>query len=128
MTVNGRPVDATVGPDGYVAVDRDWKAGDRVAFVLPLPVQRVTASDKVAATRGRVALRRGPLVYNIESADGAVDRPLTPAAGLTAEWSPDLLGGVESIRGTFADGSPMVAIPNYARLNRGGRSVVWIKD
>jgi hypothetical protein len=32
------------------------------------------------------------------------------------------------LNGTFADGSPMIAIPNYARENRGGRSIVWIRD
>jgi hypothetical protein len=32
------------------------------------------------------------------------------------------------IKGTFADGTPMTAVPNYARLNRGGRSIVWLKD
>jgi hypothetical protein len=26
------------------------------------------------------------------------------------------------------NGKPLTAIPNYARLNRGGRSIVWIKD
>jgi uncharacterized protein len=31
------------------------------------------------------------------------------------------------IRGEFGDGTPLLAIPNYARLNRGGRSIVWIK-
>ena len=40
----------------------------------------------------------------------------------------DLLGGVKVIKSTFADGKPMLAIPNYAQLNRGGRSLVWIKD
>jgi hypothetical protein len=28
----------------------------------------------------------------------------------------------------LADGSPMVAIPNYTRLNRGGRSIVWLRE
>jgi uncharacterized protein len=39
-----------------------------------------------------------------------------------------LLGGVMVIRSTATDGSPLLAIPNYARLNRGGRSMVWFKD
>ena len=43
---------------------------------------------------------------------------LPPDAPLTTEWRGDLLGGVTVIKGTFADGSPMVAIPNYARMNR----------
>ncbi len=32
------------------------------------------------------------------------------------------------MEGAFSDGSKMTAVPNYARLNRGGRSVVWIRD
>jgi hypothetical protein len=59
------------------------------------------------------------LLYNIEQVDvGDVGKVLPPDAPLTTEWRPDLLGGVMVIKGTFADGSPMVAIPNYARMNR----------
>jgi DUF1680 family protein len=128
LTVNGQADDAKVGPDGYASITRTWKAGDRITFELPLRAQRVTASDKVAATRGRVALQRGPLVYNIESADQDVTRPVGAMPDLSAQWSPDLLGGVVALHATFADGTPLLAIPNYARLNRGGRSLVWMKQ
>jgi hypothetical protein len=47
---------------------------------------------------------------------------------LTTEWKPDLLGGVVVVKGMFANGADLTAIPNYARNNRGGRSLVWIKD
>ena len=40
------------------------------------------------------------------------------SAPLTAEWRPDLLGGVVVIQSKFADGSPMNAIPNFTRYNR----------
>jgi hypothetical protein len=40
-----------------------------------------------------------------------------------------LLGGVMTIKGKWNDGSPLLAIPNYARENRGaGKSLVWLKD
>jgi uncharacterized protein len=82
-------------------------------------VQRIRAVDAVEADRGKVALRYGPLLYNIEQVDvGDIGKVLPPDAPLTTEWRPDLLGGVMVIKGTFADGSPMVAIPNYARMNR----------
>jgi DUF1680 family protein len=129
ITVNGQTVEATPDAGGYVAINRQWKAGDRIEFTMPMQVQRITASDKVAATRGRVALRRGPLIYNLETADGQdVEKPVSTQSSLTADWSPDLLGGVTTIHGTFADGTPLVAIPNYARLNRGGRSLVWMRE
>ena len=77
------------------------------------------AIDTVEATRGKVALRYGPLVYNIEKVDvGSLDKVLAPDAPLTTEWRPDLLGGVMTIKGTFTDGTPMLAIPHYARMNR----------
>jgi hypothetical protein len=82
----------------------------------------------VAATAGRVALRYGPLIYNFESVDQNLDSVLTPEATLSTEWRPDLLGGVMVIRGAFQSGAPLTAIPNYARLNRGGRSIVWVRD
>jgi len=114
--------------DGYVTLTREWQAGDRIEFELPMPVQRVKASDQIAATKGRVALRYGPLIYNFESVDQNLDSVLDLKAPLTTEWRADLLGGVRVIRGTFTDGKPMLAIPNFARLNRGGRSIVWLKD
>jgi DUF1680 family protein len=113
--------------NGYVVITRTWQAGDKVEFEVPLAIQRVKADERIVATRGKVALRYGPLVYNLESKDQNVESILDPAAPLTTEWKPDLLGGVMVIKGAFADGQPLLAIPNYARLNRGGRSLVWIK-
>ncbi|MEI6675242.1 MAG: beta-L-arabinofuranosidase domain-containing protein, partial [Verrucomicrobiota bacterium] len=127
LTVNGQPVTPLID-HGYALVTREWHAGDRVELDLPLPVQRVTASDKIPATSGRVALRRGPLVYNIESVDQDIEASLAPDAPLTTTWQPNMLDGVMVIQGTYQDGKPLLAIPNYARLNRGGRSLVWIKD
>ena len=108
-------------------------AGDLIEFELPIKPQRVKASEKVAADRGLVALRFGPLVYNFEAADNAgMDRSTLPALSsnspLNAKWEPDLLDGVVVIRGQAPDGSPLTAIPNYARNNRTGRSAVWIRD
>ncbi|TWT75709.1 Non-reducing end beta-L-arabinofuranosidase [Posidoniimonas polymericola] len=137
VAVNGEPVDAEV-EGGYLVIRREWKKGDTIALELPMTPQRVKCVDLVEANRGRVALRYGPLVYNIEAVDGNdLDGVLPPEAELTTEWRPDLLGGVLVIKGEFADGSPLVAIPNYARNNRypegvrgrrGPSSIVWIRD
>ncbi len=127
LAVNGKALSPTIA-DGYVALKRTWNPGDRIELELPMKVQRVKASDKIAADRGRVALRYGPLVYNVESVDQDVDQVLAPDSPLTTQWEPGLLGGVLVIRGTFANGARLTAIPNYARNNRGGRSLVWIRD
>jgi len=118
LAVNGSPVKQQI-ENGYAVIDRTWKAGDVIELELPMKVQRIRATDNVEADRGKVALRYGPLIYNIEKVDvGDVEKVLPPDAPLTTEWRGDLLGGVMVIKSRFADGSPMVAIPNYARMNR----------
>ncbi len=131
-TINGIPTntpdDDVSSHDGYMVVSRKWTAGDQIGIEMPFEPQRIKADERIAADRGRVALRYGPLIYCIESVDQNVDSVLPPDAPLTAEWRPDLLDGVMVIRGKFADGKSMLAIPYYARANRGGRFVVWIRD
>jgi DUF1680 family protein len=99
-------------------ITRAWKAGDKVDVMLPMKVQRVHADERIQDARNKVALRYGPLIYNIEQVDQSIDKALSPNSPLTVEWKGDLLGGVMVIKGKFADGSPMMAIPNYARTNR----------
>ena len=117
LAVNGAVVKPVIDK-GYAVITRQWKAGDRVDLVLPMKVQRVhTATDQIAADRNKVALRYGPLMYNIEKVDQDIGKTLSSEAELTAEWR-DLLSGVMVIKGAFSDGSAMVAIPNFARTNR----------
>jgi DUF1680 family protein len=117
LSVNGKAV-KPVMDKGYAVIARDWKAGDKIEMELPLKVQRVQPSDKIASTKDKVALRYGPLIYNIEKVDQDITKSLAPGSALTAEWRGDLLGGLTVIKGEFADGSKLTAIPNYARTNR----------
>ncbi len=64
----------------------------------------------------------------MDQADGTINRALDEKTPLTAHWEPGLLEGVEVIKGKFTDGTDLTAIPYYARLNRGGRSLVWMQD
>jgi hypothetical protein len=139
ISVNGSAITPSVDK-GYAVISRQWKAGDKIDLKLPMKIQRVKASDKIEATKGRVALRYGPLIYSAERVDQDIDNILIPESALTAEWKGDLLGGIMVIKGTWADGSVLTAIPNYARDNRDasdqndrrGRgtisSYVWLKD
>jgi hypothetical protein len=87
---------------------------------LPMTVQRVKGDAQIEATRGKVALRYGPLVYTVERADQLrTDLPLGRAA-VVPEWRGELLGGVTVLRGRWQGGTPMTAVPYYARANRTG--------
>lgn len=134
LSVNGKSIPAK-GVNGYVAIKRTWKAGDKVDIQIPMQVQTIKADNNIVADRGKVALKYGPLIYNVEEADHQdINKAIGPGP-LSTEWRSDLLSGVLTIKGTWADGTPLVAIPNYARNNRKatpdakdtGGSAVWIK-
>ena len=135
LAVNGQEISPRI-ENGYAAITRQWKAGDTINLSLPMEVQVIKPSDKIVADHGRIALRYGPLIYNVERADQPNINLALGSAPLTPEWRGDLLGGVMVIKGQWADGSPLVAIPNYARENRiaqgpgrgsGPNSIVWFK-
>ena len=117
LQVNGTPVTPRI-EHGYAVITRSWKAGDKIDLALPMQIQRIKASKNIAATTGRVALRYGPLIYSAEQVDQDITKVLAPNSALTTEWKDELLGGVLIIKGAWADGSALTAIPNYARNNR----------
>jgi len=59
----------TSGADGWVRVRGRFRAGHRVVLDLEPTVEAVTADPRIVENRGRVALRRGPVVYAFESPD-----------------------------------------------------------
>jgi DUF1680 family protein len=128
LAVNGKKISPKI-VNGYAAITREWQAGDKIELSLPMEVQVITPDAKIKADHGRVALRYGPLIYNVETADQP-DINLAPdLKSLKPEWRADLLGGTMTIKGKWSDGSPLLAIPNYARENRGAeKSIVWLDD
>lgn len=152
LKVNGTAV--TAKPvNGYVTITREWTAGDRIRLELPMEPQRVYANPGVIMDVGRVALKRGPLVYCIEEADnpgGRVQRLKLPrSAALKVSTRADLFSGTpvvtlsapaaavdegewhELYRTTppREDQSSLTALPYYLWANRGnGSMVVWIPE
>jgi uncharacterized protein len=154
LTAGGEPHDAAAGT--YASVRRQWRAGDVVELVLPMPVRFTAADERIDAVRGCVAIERGPLVYAVEAVDQApgvrVDGLRLDRAGRTrVEHRPDLLGGVTVVHavgrpggdpdpgGPYRDAAtarpaagpevPVVAVPYFAWANRGiGPMRVWLPD
>ncbi|WP_314005210.1 glycoside hydrolase family 127 protein [Xanthocytophaga flava] len=142
LTVNGKP--ATYQMDhGYAVIKRQWKKGDEISLVLPMPVRKVVANAKVEADHNKVALQRGPVVYCAEWPDytngGVLNLVLDKNASLTPDYKAELLGGVEVLEGSASQAKrstnnkvelsavPFKAIPYYAWANRGsGEMAVWL--
>src|SRR5215469_2344728 len=68
FAINGREEHPTM-QKGYEVVTREWKAGDRIELELPMEPQRVVADPRIKANLDSIALKYGPLVYNVEAPD-----------------------------------------------------------
>ncbi len=65
LLVNGEPHEVT--PGSYAEIRRQWNSGDEIELTLPMEPQLVEAHPLVEETRNQIAVKRGPLVYCLES-------------------------------------------------------------
>jgi len=104
VRVNGAPTDCTVQPESYCDIRREWRAGDFVDLDLPMPTRLLEANPLVEEAVNQVAIRRGPVVYCLESPDLPSDVKLSdviiPAdTQWTARFDQRLLGGIVVLEG-----------------------------
>jgi DUF1680 family protein len=144
LKVNGKTIDKLDTARGYATIHRKWKRGDIVQLNLAMPVLGVTANQQVEATKGRVALLRGPIVYCFEGTDNgqAVQNLIvSPETKFTPEYRSNLLGGVTVLTATATgvfktavdkiSSTPfkVTAVPYYANANRGTCQMqVWMAE
>lgn len=148
LTVNGEEIEYNI-VKGYAEIDREWNNGDRVELSLKIQPKLIVANKKVRQNAGRVAIKRGPLVYCIEECDNGKDlndiamdlsKPLI-------EKKSDMFGGIVIVEfsGTVSScegwedalyrtdlprriSKIFKAIPYYLWANRGyGEMITWIR-
>jgi DUF1680 family protein len=69
LKINGKESDIILNPGEYAEVNRVWKSGDHLELQLPMDVQLIEANPLVESTRNQIAVKRGPVVYCLESVD-----------------------------------------------------------
>jgi len=69
LTINGRLAKISTDNNGYAVIQKNWKAGDKIELVLDMPAVLLASNPMVEETRNQVVVKRGPVVYCIESAD-----------------------------------------------------------
>jgi DUF1680 family protein len=104
LSINGTPWQMELKAGSYQEVRRAWSVGDLIALNLPMPVQILQAHPLVEEARNQVAVKRGPLVYCLESPDlpegVAVLDVLIPAAiKLKPRRDDQRLGGIAVLEG-----------------------------
>jgi len=67
IKVNSKVVEGVIVSGSYFKLERKWKKGDIVSLNIPMPVEVMQANPLVEETRNQVAVKRGPIVYCLES-------------------------------------------------------------
>jgi DUF1680 family protein len=102
IKVNGKKVNG-VTPGEYAEINRSWKKADKVEFNLPMEVKLLVSDHMIEQTRGQVVIKRGPVVYCLESHDipegvNIEDIQIPSDAKWKTEFRPNLLGGVTVLK------------------------------
>lgn len=69
ISINGKVVAVANKAGTYAALKRSWKTGDVIKLVLPMSVTLIESNPMVEETRNQVTVKRGPVVYCLESTD-----------------------------------------------------------
>jgi len=101
LSVNGEAVDPVL-EKGYLVVQREWREGDTVTLNLEMQPEFLESHPYVSENVGKIAVRRGPLVYCVEGEDNpGVDiweLEVLRNERLKEEYR-DILGGIVVIKG-----------------------------
>ncbi|OEJ99424.1 hypothetical protein A8C32_07560 [Flavivirga aquatica] len=104
IMINGTEVDNKIVPGTFAKIERLWKAEDIITLDIPMDIDFIEGHPLIEEVRNQVAIKRGPLVYCIESPDlpentKILDVYVSKKAELKANHRPDFLGGVSTIDG-----------------------------
>jgi DUF1680 family protein len=69
IKINDKILTGSLQNGAYNPIRRIWKAGDKVELLLDMPVALLESNPLVEETRNQVAVKRGPIVYCLESTD-----------------------------------------------------------
>jgi len=103
ISVNGKEVDGVI-PGNFARIERSWAAGDTISLNIPLEVKFVEGHPRIEEVRNQVAIKRGPIVYCIESADlpsatNIVDAYITSEKEFKPNYDAGFLGGLVALEG-----------------------------
>ena len=102
VSINGEKKKGKIKSGNFTKIKRQWKAGDVIHLELPMEVQLVEGHPRIEEVRNQVAVKRGPIVYCIESPDlpkgtNILDIYISGNEKLEVKHQPKLLGGISTI-------------------------------
>lgn len=106
LKVNGESCATDLASGTYASLKRIWQPGTEVVLDFEMPPKLIESHPLVEETRNHLAVKRGPIVYCLESIDLPEDTSLTdlriPAnVKLRTRFDAELFDGVTVVEGTF---------------------------
>ena len=106
VQVNGKSTGIDVKSGEYAIINRKWKKGDNITINMPMPVTFVEGNTQIEEVRNQVAVKRGPVVYCVETPDLPENSKITDVylksnAPMKAKFKKDLLDGVTAFETTL---------------------------
>jgi hypothetical protein len=152
LEIDGSPAEVATMPGTYATIWRTWKPGTTIDLRIPMPPRLLESHPLVEETRNHVAIKRGPVVYCLESNDlppgtSLADIRIPSDIELEPRFDAELLRGVTKLNGTVvsrpagdwkgklyrefkrSDAAEVSTtfIPYYAWSNRGrSEMTVWL--
>ncbi|WP_420400495.1 glycoside hydrolase family 127 protein [Flagellimonas sp.] len=102
LKVNGDAVTEEIISGHFTKLERKWKAGDVISLGIPMEANFVQGHPRIEEVRNQVAIKRGPVVYCVESPDlpkntNILDVYVDGKTNFEVTHRPDFLGGVSTI-------------------------------
>ena len=99
LKVNGKDADVIMNPGTFATINRAWKAGDTITLDMPMEVTMLEGHHRIEEVRNQIAIKRGPIVYAIETPDlpkdtSILDVYFKEGTPLKTVHKNDFLGGV----------------------------------
>lgn len=102
VSVNNENIDTEIKAGIYFNIVRAWKAGDEIILHMPMNISMIEGHPRIEEVRNQVAIKRGPIVYCIETPDLPKDARILDVYidgndAMEVEYNPEFLGGVSTI-------------------------------
>lgn len=103
IKINGKDAGVSIVPGTYAVINRNWKKGDEIMLDMPMETKLVEGNNRIEEVRNQVAVKRGPVVYCMESPDlpeaaGIVDVYINGDTQFKPDYQADFLGGVATLK------------------------------
>ena len=101
LAVNGQNVE-NILTGSFAQLERQWSSGDKITLNMPMQAKFIEGHPRIEELRNQVAVKRGPVVYALESPDlpkgtHITDVYISSSKDLKSVHKPNELGGVTTI-------------------------------